>query len=75
MEAVGAALGRDCALPANGGINGSGDAGPAKMEIDAVGTGMKRVALSSGDDLGGDFGDLTVEEPEGKKKKHKKHRF
>ena len=75
LEAVGAALGRDCALPANRGVNGSGDGGPAKMEIDAVGAGMKRAALSSGDDLGGDFGDLTVEEPEGKSKKHKKYRF
>ena len=74
LEAVGAALGRECALPANRGVKDSGEAGPAKMETDAVGAGMKRAALSSGDDLGGDFGDLTVEEPEGKSKKHKKRR-
>lgn len=68
MKSVGAALGVDVTLPALSKPTGSGS---TAKDVAGEVVGVKRVA-ASGDDLRGDFGDLTVEAEEGSKKKRKK---
>ena len=68
MRSVGAALGVEVTLPSTAKPKKGSNATEGAA---AKAAGVKRVA-ASGDDLGGDFGDLTVGDDEGSKKKRRK---